>query len=51
MAERVYLDWTIENWITVILMVGIGMFLVGLVASAIRHYSGNAMIAGSSTGS
>jgi|HubBroStandDraft_4_1064222.scaffolds.fasta_scaffold01290_2 hypothetical protein len=50
MAERVYLDWTVENWITVVLMVGVGMFVIGLAASAVRHYSGNAVLAGSDTG-
>jgi hypothetical protein len=45
MAERVYLDWTIENWITVLLMVGVGMFVVGMIASGVRHYTGNANLA------
>lgn len=49
MAEKVYLQWTLENWITVILMAFAGFFLVGLVASAIRHYNGNASMP-SSTG-
>jgi hypothetical protein len=49
MAEKVYLDWTIENWITVVLMVFVAMFAIGLISSAIRHYSGSAQVASSAT--
>ena len=42
MAEKVYLQWTIENWITVALMAFSGIAVVGLIASAIRHYNGTA---------
>lgn len=40
MAERVYLEWTVENWITVLLMTFVGLFAVGLIASAVRTYRG-----------
>lgn len=42
MAEKVYLQWTLENWITVVLMAFTGIAIVGLIASAVRHYNGNA---------
>lgn len=51
MAERVYLEWTVENWITVLLMVFAGMAVIGLIASGIRHYTGNASLAAGNTGS
>jgi len=47
MAEKVYLQWTIENWITVALMAFVGVAIIGLVASAVRHYSGTATLPGS----
>jgi hypothetical protein len=50
MAERVYLQWTIENWITVVLMAASFMFVVGLVSSAVRHYTGTAQLASPNTG-
>lgn len=43
---RVYLAWTVENWITVLLMVFVAMFLVGMISSAVRHYSGTAVLPG-----
>jgi hypothetical protein len=49
MAEKVYLQWTLENWITVALMAFAGIFLIGLIASAIRHYSGTASVPGTAT--
>lgn len=42
MTEKVYLQWTLENWITVALMAFTGIFLIGMIASAIRHYNGSA---------
>jgi len=42
MAERFYLQWNLPNWITVVLMATVGMFIVGMIASAIRHYNGTA---------
>lgn len=49
MAEKVYLQWTLENWITVGLMAFAGIFLIGLISSAIRHYSGTASVPGTAT--
>lgn len=34
--ERVYLEWNIVNWITVVLMAAIGLSAVGLVSSALQ---------------
>jgi len=34
--ERVYLEWNIVNWITVVLMASIGLALVGLVSSSLQ---------------
>ena len=38
MAEPVYLSWNIVNWITVVLMVAVGMALIGFAASMARQY-------------
>jgi len=48
MAEKVYLNWTLENWVTVVLMVFIFMFAVGLISSAIRTFRGTAAVPGAS---
>jgi hypothetical protein len=50
MADRVYLQWTIENWITVLLMVFLAMAVIGLFSSAFRHYTGTAQIGSPDTG-
>lgn len=50
MADRVYLSWTVENWITILLMVFVAMFAIGLISSAVRHYSGSAVVASPNTG-
>jgi hypothetical protein len=50
MADKLYINWTVENWITVLLMVFAGMALIALVASALRHYTGSAMVASPATG-
>ena len=42
MPEKVYLQWTLENWITVGLMAFAFIFAVGMISSAVRHYTGNA---------
>lgn len=34
--ERVYLEWNVVNWITVVLMAAIGLSLVGVVSAAIQ---------------
>lgn len=36
--ERVYLQWNLPNWITVVLMAAVGMALVQFVASGVRQY-------------
>lgn len=45
MPESVYLQWNLVNWVTVVLMVFIGLFVLGMGASAIRHYNGKASVA------
>jgi hypothetical protein len=35
--ERVYLQWNLVNWITVVLMAAIGMAVVGFAASYVRQ--------------
>ena len=42
MAEKVYLQWNLVNWITIVLMAFVGLAVVGMIASAVRHYNGNA---------
>ena len=51
MADRVYLQWTLENWITVTLMAFAGVAIIGLIASGIRHYNGTAKAANPTVGS
>ena len=36
--ERTYLQWNLENWVTVILMAGIGFAVVGMIASGVRAW-------------
>lgn len=36
MDNRVYLQWNIVNWITVVLMATVGILLVGALASSVR---------------
>lgn len=36
--ERVYLQWNLVNWITVVLMATLGAMLVGLIAASIKQY-------------
>jgi len=38
--DRTYLQWNLVNWITVVLMAALGMFLAGAVTSGIRAYNG-----------
>jgi hypothetical protein len=45
MAERTILSWNITNWLTILLMVGIGFTVVAAVVSMGRQYWG-----GGSTG-
>lgn len=37
-----YLQWNTPNFITVVLMAMLGMFVVGMIASAVRTYRGTA---------
>lgn len=32
-----YITWNMVNWITVVLMVAIGLALVGAISSLVRH--------------
>jgi hypothetical protein len=38
--DRTYLQWNLENWITVLLMASLGMAFTGFVASGIRSLNG-----------
>ena len=41
--ERVYIQWTVTNWITVFLMATLGFLLVGFIVQAGHNItSGNA---------
>lgn len=40
MSERVTLKWTGVNWLTVLLMVGIGFALAGVVIAGIMQATG-----------
>jgi hypothetical protein len=43
--ERVYIQWTIVNWLTVFLMAALGYLLIGLIAQAAHKMSGNTVAA------
>jgi hypothetical protein len=38
--DKVYLAWTIENWITVVLMAALGYLLLAMLWQAYNKYSG-----------
>jgi hypothetical protein len=38
--DRVFISWSIENWITVMLMAGMGYLLFALVSQVFRNYAG-----------
>lgn len=38
--ERVYIQWTIVNWITVFLMAVMGFMLLGMIAQAAHNFTG-----------
>lgn len=38
--DKVYLAWTIENWITVVLMAALGYLLTAMVWQAYLKYTG-----------
>lgn len=37
--ERIYIQWTIVNWITVFLMATLGFLLLGMIAQAAQHFT------------
>lgn len=41
MESRVYLQWTVTNWVTVFLMATVGFLLLGAVAQAAHHFTGS----------
>lgn len=41
MEERVYIQWTVVNWITIFLMATIGFLMVGAIAQAAQKITGN----------
>lgn len=40
MADKVYLQWNLPNWITVVLMVSLGAVLMGFVAAGLAGMKG-----------
>ena len=38
--DRVFLSWTFENWLTVVLMAALGYVLFGLVAQVFKQAQG-----------
>jgi len=40
MAEETIISWTPANWITVVLMVGLGFALLGLAAKIVQQKQG-----------
>lgn len=38
--DRVYLAWTMENWITVVLMAAAGYLLFACVSQVFRNFTG-----------
>lgn len=38
--ERVYLQWTVVNWLTVFLMATLGFLLMGFIAQAAHNMTG-----------
>lgn len=35
--DRVFLSWTFENWVTVVLMAGLGYVLFAIVSQGVRQ--------------
>ena len=48
--DRVIISWTFRNWITIILMVAIGMSIVGIVASFVKSNLPGGNQSGASSG-
>jgi hypothetical protein len=40
--ERIYLQWNLANWVTVVLMAVIGYALVGFIAAGIKGFTSGA---------
>lgn len=38
--DKTYLQWNLVNWITVLLMAGLGAVFIGVVVSGLQTYSG-----------
>ena len=38
--EKVYLQWTFPNWITVVLMAALGFTIIGFVSSGLKSFNG-----------
>lgn len=41
MDERVYIQWTITNWITIFLMATLGFLAAGAIAQAAHRLTGS----------
>lgn len=39
-GEHVILTWSVENWVTVLLMVGIGFFVLKIIAGFLNRQNG-----------
>ena len=37
--DRVFLSWTFENWLTVVLMAALGFALAGILAQLLRNFA------------
>ena len=49
--ERIYIQWTVVNWITVFLMAALGFLLIGMIAQAgLNVAAGNSPLSGNSGG-
>lgn len=42
MAQETLITWTPANWITVVLMVAVGFFVIGAVARIVQQRRGTA---------
>lgn len=38
MSDRVYIQWSLVNWITIVLMAALGAVLIGFVAAGLKSY-------------
>jgi len=36
--DRVYIQWNVVNWITIVLMAALGAVLIGVVAAGVKTY-------------